>query len=152
MWASGRSSSPSAGNSCSGRSNRRRTPLMVRLNISTIEELPGGWKTELNESFAHRSPNQWAPAGGGAAVVTDLLDEGVNSISAPGEDHESRNTLARRRRIEGDDVRELGVGLVSGIIVADGSLRLWPRIATDIVPELAVFILRGIGWKRERES
>jgi hypothetical protein len=57
----------------------------------------------------------------------------------------------RRRWIIGDILCAVGVGLVGGIIVADGRLGFW-SIAVIVVLTVAVFLPRGIGWKREREK
>ncbi|MDQ0867424.1 hypothetical protein [Arthrobacter globiformis] len=57
----------------------------------------------------------------------------------------------RRRWIIGDILCAVGVGLVGGMIVADGRLGFW-SIAVIAVLTAAVFLPRGIGWKREREK
>ncbi|MFY9636323.1 MAG: hypothetical protein WAL27_16525 [Cellulosimicrobium cellulans] len=58
---------------------------------------------------------------------------------------------ARRRWVIGDVLCAIGVGLVGGLIVADGRLGLW-AIGVIVVLTVAVFLPRGIGWKREREK
>jgi membrane protein YdbS with pleckstrin-like domain len=58
----------------------------------------------------------------------------------------------RRRWIIGDIFWALGVGLIAGIIIAQGRLEWWPSFAVVVVLALAVFIPRGIGWKRTREK
>jgi hypothetical protein len=60
-------------------------------------------------------------------------------------------SAARRRWIIGDVLCAIGLGLVGGLIVADGRLGLW-SIAVVAVLTVAVFLPRGIGWKREREK
>jgi hypothetical protein len=58
---------------------------------------------------------------------------------------------ARRRRVIGDVLCAIGVGLVGGLIVADGRLGLW-SIGVVAILTVAVFLPRGIGWKRKREK
>lgn len=57
---------------------------------------------------------------------------------------------ARRRWIIGDVLCAIGVGLVGGLIATDGRLGLW-SIGVIAVLTVAVFLPRGIAWKRERE-
>jgi hypothetical protein len=59
-------------------------------------------------------------------------------------------SASRRRWVVGDVLCAIGVGLVAGILVADGRLGLW-SIGVIVVLAVAVFLPRGIGWKRERE-
>ena len=60
-------------------------------------------------------------------------------------------SAVRRRWVIGDVLCAIGVGLVGGLIVADGRLGLW-SIGVVAVLAVAVFLPRGIGWKREREK
>jgi hypothetical protein len=57
----------------------------------------------------------------------------------------------RKRWIIGDILCAVGVGLVGGMISADGRLGFW-SIPVIAVLTAAVFLPRGIRWKREREK
>ena len=60
-------------------------------------------------------------------------------------------SAVRRRWIIGDILCAVGIGLIGGMIVADGRLGFW-SIAVIAVLTVAVFLPRGMGWKREREK